>query len=269
MSSLERRAEHSMEEATEAQQVLDAMVDGGGPASDEEAFRFQAEMTHRFAHQLSHLSEEVRELTERLSALQGSGGRYGIGASTAAVDARKESLDRPGQRNPEDGSAAEGPGHQEGRSSRWKEWSRRDRILPKTKRLSPSSRLLHRIDHLSSLPGTALLCGALLISAVVVGALLAFSSDWETAFVVATSVITLEMVFVIQHTQGREQAATQRKLDELLRALPEAESGLMMLEEASDEELHDVEVVQRETKDGVLEHTRGGVTAPVHEGGPA
>ena len=45
------------------------------------------------------------------------------------------------------------------------------------------------------------------------------------------------MLFVIQHTQGREQAATQRKLDELLRALPEAESGLMMLEEASEDEM--------------------------------
>ncbi len=76
-----------------------------------------------------------------------------------------------------------------------------------------------------------------------------FSADWETAFVVGTSVVTLMMVFVIQHTQGREQAATQRKLDELLRALPEAESALMMLEEAPEEELLDVELVQRETRD--------------------
>jgi low affinity Fe/Cu permease len=46
---------------------------------------------------------------------------------------------------------------------------------------------------------------------------------------------TLAMVFVIQHTQSREQAAIQRKLDELLRALPEAQTGLIMLEEASEE----------------------------------
>ena len=63
------------------------------------------------------------------------------------------------------------------------------------------------------------------------------SSGWETGFAVGTSVVTLMMVFVIQHTQGREQAATQRKLDELLRALPEAENGLMMLEEAAEEVL--------------------------------
>ena len=56
------------------------------------------------------------------------------------------------------------------------------------------------------------------------------------------------MVFVIQHTQSREQAATQRKLDELLRALPEARSGLIMLEEASEETMKRVEEGQRDLK---------------------
>jgi len=53
---------------------------------------------------------------------------------------------------------------------------------------------------------------------------------------------------VIQHTQSREQAATQRKLDELLRALPGAESGLIMLEEASEEAMNEVEEEQRDFK---------------------
>jgi low affinity Fe/Cu permease len=51
-----------------------------------------------------------------------------------------------------------------------------------------------------------------------------------------------------QHTQSREQAATQRKLDELLRALPGAESGLIMLEEASEETMNEVEEGQRSLK---------------------
>jgi low affinity Fe/Cu permease len=58
----------------------------------------------------------------------------------------------------------------------------------------------------------------------------------------------LAMVFVIQHTQSREQAATQRKLDELLRALPEAESDFIMLEEASEETMNEVEQGQRDLK---------------------
>ena len=88
-----------------------------------------------------------------------------------------------------------------------------------------------------------------LLCAVGVGAGLGFGSGWLAGFETATSIVTLMMLFVIQHTQGREQAATQRKLDELLRALPEAESSLMMLEEASDDTLRDVEQDQRESRE--------------------
>jgi low affinity Fe/Cu permease len=128
---------------------------------------------------------------------------------------------------------------------------RRERIVRRTQDLPPASRVVYRIDHLSSLPGASVLVALALFGAIIAGACIGFSSQWETGFAVGTSVVTLIMVFVIQHTQGREQAATQRKLDELLRALPEAESGLMMLEEASEEVLRDVENVQRETKDDV------------------
>ncbi len=128
---------------------------------------------------------------------------------------------------------------------------RRERIVRRTRELPPTSRLVHRIDHLSSLPGASVLVAVGLAGAVIVGAGVGFSSQWETGFAVGTSVVTLIMVFVIQHTQGREQAVTQRKLDELLRALPEAESGLMMLEEASEDVLRDVENDQRETRDDV------------------
>jgi low affinity Fe/Cu permease len=44
------------------------------------------------------------------------------------------------------------------------------------------------------------------------------------------SAITLVMVFALQHTQTREQAALQRKIDELIRALPGADEGLVQLE---------------------------------------
>ena len=145
------------------------------------------------------------------------------------------------------------------RATRWNEWSRRDRINTRTRHLPPGSRWLYRVDHLSSLPVAALGVGAALAAAVALGGALAFSAEWETGFVVGTSVVTLMMVFVIQHTQSREQAATQRKLDELLRALPGAEMGLMMLEEAPEEELRGVEEKQRETKDGLR---RGGDGQP-------
>ncbi len=110
------------------------------------------------------------------------------------------------------------------------------------------SRWLYRIDHYSSQPIVAVTAIVLLISALIIGIALGFPTRWVTAFETATSGVTLVMVFVIQHTQGREQAATQRKLDELLRALPEAQNDLMMLEEDSEETMKRVEVGQRGLK---------------------
>jgi low affinity Fe/Cu permease len=83
---------------------------------------------------------------------------------------------------------------------------------------------------------------------VIAGALLDFPSHWVAAFEVSVSAVTLMMVFVIQHTQGREQAATQRKLDELIRALPGADESFMMLEEASPEVILGVEEDQRDVR---------------------
>ncbi len=68
------------------------------------------------------------------------------------------------------------------------------------------------------------------------------------AFELSVSALTLIMVFAIHHTQGREQAATQRKLDELIRAAPGANESLMMLEEASREFMLDVEGEQRDIR---------------------
>ena len=124
----------------------------------------------------------------------------------------------------------------------------RSRIAPKTERLTRSSRWLHKVDHYTSVSSATFILGAVLVSAVLLGAILGFSSAWTAGFEVGTSFLTLLMVLIIQHTQGREQTATQRKLDELLRALPQAEDTLIMLEEQSDETMQAVEDRQRETK---------------------
>ena len=88
----------------------------------------------------------------------------------------------------------------------------------------------------------------LMVCLVITGAVFGFPGSWVAAFEVTVSAITLVMVFAIQHTQGREQAATQRKLDELLRALPGADQSLMMLEEAPGDVMLDVEEGQRDLR---------------------
>ncbi len=64
-----------------------------------------------------------------------------------------------------------------------------------------------------------------------------FPGWWETVLYSTAASVTVVMVFAIQHTQRREQMVTQRKLDELLRALPEADDQLIAAEGASDDEL--------------------------------
>ena len=96
--------------------------------------------------------------------------------------------------------------------------------------------------------GVTVTIAALLAALIAVGIGLGFRTGWVVVFEVTTSSITLLMVFVIQHTQGREQSATQRKLDELLRAIPGAAESLMMLEEAPQEFMLQVEEDQRDTR---------------------
>ena len=52
--------------------------------------------------------------------------------------------------------------------------------------------------------------------------------------------MTFVMVFVIQHTQQRQVAATQRKLDELIRSSTEADPTLIAVEEAPDDDLENL-----------------------------
>jgi low affinity Fe/Cu permease len=49
------------------------------------------------------------------------------------------------------------------------------------------------------------------------------------------------MVFLIQNTQNRDSKAIHLKLDELLYAVKEARSGLVLLEDRSDAELEELE----------------------------
>jgi len=75
-----------------------------------------------------------------------------------------------------------------------------------------------------------------------------FPARLETVFQTIAAATTLAMVFVIQHTQARAQAATQRKLDEILRASPAADHTMITLEEAPDNELKAATQTHRDIK---------------------
>ena len=121
-------------------------------------------------------------------------------------------------------------------------------IARKTSQLPTLSKMIYHIDHYTSMSVVVMAFTACLIAMLILGAALGFPSSWVVTFEVAVSSVTLLMVFTIQHTQGREQEATQRKLDELLRATPGAAESLMMLEEAPKEFMIEVGENQREVR---------------------
>src|SRR6202167_1515656 len=71
-----------------------------------------------------------------------------------------------------------------------------------------------------------------------------FPTPWLTTFGAIADVVTLIMLFVIQHTQSRHQLVLQLKLDELIRANPRADDRVVKLEIAPDAELADREQEQ-------------------------
>jgi low affinity Fe/Cu permease len=64
-----------------------------------------------------------------------------------------------------------------------------------------------------------------------------YSDTWQLVINTATTIVTFLMVFIIQNTQNRDARAIQLKLDELIRAVKGARTGLVRLEELTEEEL--------------------------------
>jgi low affinity Fe/Cu permease len=102
---------------------------------------------------------------------------------------------------------------------------------------SAISRTLSGLDRRASHPLLAVTLLTASAAWLVISVILGFPSGPERVFQTLVGAVTLAMVFVIQHTQAREQSAVQRKLDGILRALPEADNTLLTLEHASDREL--------------------------------
>lgn len=69
------------------------------------------------------------------------------------------------------------------------------------------------------------------------GPVFGFSDTWQLVINTGTTVLTFLAVFLIQNTQNRDALAIHLKLDELLRGVEGARTGLVSLESLSDDEL--------------------------------
>jgi low affinity Fe/Cu permease len=103
------------------------------------------------------------------------------------------------------------------------------------------SEVLDRLDRLLTQSAVAGVVGAV-VGALVIGlAIAGFPESWSVAFSTVAAAITLVMVFVLHHTQRREEVATQLKLDELIRALPQADDHYVHVQAAANEEVEQLE----------------------------
>jgi len=69
------------------------------------------------------------------------------------------------------------------------------------------------------------------------GPFLHYSQGWQLVINTATTILTFLMVFLLQNTQNHDTRAIHVKLDELLRAIAEARTEMVDLENMSEAEL--------------------------------
>lgn len=66
------------------------------------------------------------------------------------------------------------------------------------------------------------------------GPIFNYSQTWQLFINTTTTILTFLMLFLLQYTQNRDGQALQKKMDEVIRAIPEADNNLRELEKKSD-----------------------------------
>ena len=78
-----------------------------------------------------------------------------------------------------------------------------------------------------------LIAVAIVVVWALTGPAFRFSETWQLVINTGTTIVTFLMVFLIQNTQNRETKALHLKIDELLRAVHDARTNLVNLENKS------------------------------------
>jgi low affinity Fe/Cu permease len=89
------------------------------------------------------------------------------------------------------------------------------------------------------------------------GPLFHFSDSWQLVINTGTTIVTFLLVFLIQYTQNRDAKAIHLKLDELIRGVEGARTGLVNLENLTDSQLEELQEQFRRLGKRELAHTGG------------
>ena len=102
------------------------------------------------------------------------------------------------------------------------------------------ARFSNRVAGLTGSYVTFVAAVGLIIVWAVTGPLFDFSNTWQLAINTGTTIVTFLMVFLIQNTQNRVADATQIKLDEIIRAISQADDDIIDTEDATERELKEL-----------------------------
>lgn len=109
--------------------------------------------------------------------------------------------------------------------------------------MSPTSRVFTRfagaVSKWTGRPMVFIGCCALVIVWAAAGPVFKFSDTWQLVINTTTTIITFLMVFLIQNTQNRDNAAIHAKLDEIIH-VGDADNKFIGIEHLTDEELEEI-----------------------------
>jgi low affinity Fe/Cu permease len=94
--------------------------------------------------------------------------------------------------------------------------------------------------HVAGRPVTFALASLVIALWALTGPIFHFSDTWQLVINTSTTIITFLMVFLIQNTQNRDSEAMHLKLDELIRAVSDADNAMLNLDELDDEALAEI-----------------------------
>ena len=102
------------------------------------------------------------------------------------------------------------------------------------------TRLATTVAEAAGKPVTFAVCLAIILFWALSGPVFGFSDTWQLVINTGTTIVTFLMVFLIQNTQNRDNAALQAKLDELLHANRNADEAFIGIEHLTDRELKEI-----------------------------
>jgi low affinity Fe/Cu permease len=98
-----------------------------------------------------------------------------------------------------------------------------------------------RITNMAGSTAMILIVFFFILSWIIAGFLLHFSDRWVSVIEIASSVITIVMVFLIQKSQNKHSLSIQLKLNELVAANEKASNRLVNVEDMTEDELKVIE----------------------------